>query len=698
MHGSATFLQDLAVIMITAGVVTVICHRLRQPVVLGYIIAGIIIGPYTPPFQMLHNEHRAVETLAELGIILLMFGLGLHFSLRKLASVGATAFIAATLEILVMVLIGYQLGRWFGWSTMDCIFLGAILSVSSTTIIVKALGDLKLMKEKFSELIFGILIVEDILAIAMIALLSGIGTTGSLAVGEVVTTLAKLTIFLAVVLVAGLLAVPPLLRYVARFKSNEMLLITTLGLCFGVSLAALRMEYSVALGAFLIGAIIAEAREAGKVDGLIESVRDMFSAIFFVSVGLMIDPWMMLEYWLPILVITVLVIVGKVIACGTGTFLAGHDLRTSLRVGMGVSQIGEFSFIIAQLGLTLKTASGDPITSTFLYPIAVAVSAITTLSTPYLILASDPLAALMTRRGPKALGGYLDAYSQWVARLGRAELTTRAQVRRLLWKWALQISLNVILLTGLFVAAVWFAGRAERWLPVAPRWTGGARGLMWLMALLVALPLLVASFRKVRAVSMVIAEMGVPRTMAREQTAAIRGIVANTILIAVCTSIVLWILLLSSTILPPLPVLVAFAVLIAIVTLAAWSRLVKVYARAQIAIRETLTTVHAADEPPLPLPPMLKDAVLETVTMPAGAVAAGKLIRELQLRTATGASIVGIEREGVAVINPGPDEELQVGDRVLMLGTAEQLASARDLLEATGGTGDASLPTSAALS
>ena len=186
--------------------------------------------------------------------------------------------------------------------------------------------------------------------------------------------------------------------------------------------------------------------------------------------------------------------------------------------------------------------------------------------------------------------------------------------------------------------------------------------------------------------------------MAREQTAAIRGIVANTILIAVCTSIVLWILLLSSTILPPLPVLVAFAVLIAIVTLAAWSRLVKVYARAQIAIRETLTTVHAADEPPLPLPPMLKDAVLETVTMPAGAVAAGKLIRELQLRTATGASIVGIEREGVAVINPGPDEELQVGDRVLMLGTAEQLASARDLLEATGGTGDASLPTSAALS
>lgn len=682
MHGSATFLQDLAVIMITAGVVTVIFHRLRQPVVLGYIIAGIIIGPYTPPFHMLHNEHRAVETLAELGIVLLMFGLGLHFSLRRLASVGATAFIAAMLEILVMVLIGYQIGRWFGWSTMDCIFLGAILSVSSTTIIVKALSDLRMVKERFAELIFGILIVEDILAIAMIALLSSIGKTGSLAVGEVVTTLAKLTVFLAVVLVAGLLAVPPLLRYVAKFRSNEMLLITTLGLCFGVSLAALKMEYSVALGAFLIGAIIAEAREAGKVDGLIESVRDMFSAIFFVSVGLMIDPRMMVEYWLPIAVITVAVIVGKVMACGTGTFLAGHDLRTSLRVGMGVSQIGEFSFIIAQLGLTLKTASGEPITSAFLYPIAVAVSAITTLSTPYLIQSSDPLAGTITRRGPRALGGYLDAYSQWVAGLGRGQRSSSAQIRRLLWKWAMQIALNVTLLTGLFVAAVWFAARAEQLLPVAPRWTGGARGLVWLGALLLALPLLVASFRKVRAASMVIAEMGVPRTAAREQTAAIRGIVSNTILIAVCTSIVLWVLLLSSAILPPLPVLIAFAVLIGIVTLAAWSRLVKVYARAQIAIRETLTTVHAADEAPPPLPPILKDAVLETVTVPAGAAAAGRLIRELQLRTETGASIVGIEREGVAVINPGPDEELLAGDRVLLLGTAEQLLAARRALEA----------------
>ena len=682
MHGSATFLQDLAVIMITAGVVTVIFHRLRQPVVLGYIIAGIILGPYTPPFQLIQNDHHAVETLAEIGIILLMFGLGLHFSLSKLASVGATAFIAAMLEILLMVLIGYEIGRVFGWSQMDSIFLGAILSVSSTTIIVKALGDLGRMKERFAELVFGILIVEDILAIAMIALLSGIGTTGSLAVGEVVTTLLKLTVFLAVVLVVGLLAVPPLLRYVAKFKSNEMLLITTLGLCFGVSLAALKMEYSVALGAFLIGAIIAEAREAGKIDGLSESVRDMFSAIFFVSVGLMIDPRVMVTYWLPILVITLAVIVGKVIACGTGTFLAGHDSRTSLRVGMGVSQIGEFSFIIAQLGLTLG------VTASHLYPIAVAVSAITTLSTPYLIQASDPLVGLVTRIGPKGLGGYLDTYSQWVAGLGTGPRSGRSQIRRLLWKWAMQIGLNVTLLTGLFIVAVWFARRAHQWLPDVPWYIGRTRGLVWLAALLLALPLLVASFRKVRAAAMVLAEMGVTSQATRDQTATIRALVTNTIVIAVCTAIVLWILLLSSTILPPWPVLVAFAVGAVILTLLAWNNLVRVYARAQIAIRDTLSTDWAHEQQPpaaaTPLPAMLKDALLETITVPSGSAGAGKLIRELALRTQTGASIVGIQRNGNAIINPGPDEELLVGDQVLLLGTEKQLGAAREALEGRG--------------
>ncbi|HTD88433.1 MAG TPA: cation:proton antiporter, partial [Candidatus Binatia bacterium] len=253
MH-TVEFLEDLAIVMIVAGLVTIVFHRFKQPVVLGYIIAGVIIGPHTPPFEFIHNRD-AINTLADLGVVLLMFSLGLEFSLRKLRQVGASAFIAAFLEILLMAWLGYEIGRAFGWSNMDSIFLGAILSISSTTIIVKALSELGKAREHFAQLMFGILIVEDILGIAMIALLSGVATTGALSIGEVGLTLGKLGIFLAMLLVVGLISVPRLIGYVAKFKSNEMLLITVLGLCFGVSLLAAKLEYSVALGAFVIGAI-----------------------------------------------------------------------------------------------------------------------------------------------------------------------------------------------------------------------------------------------------------------------------------------------------------------------------------------------------------------------------------------------------------------------------------------------------------
>jgi len=688
MHGDAiAFLQDLAIVMIVAAVVTVIFHRLRQPVVLGYILAGVIISRHTPPFQLITNENHSIETMAEIGIVFLMFSLGLHFSLRKLAAVGATAVIAATLEIVLMVLVGYEIGRMFNWPPMDCLFLGAILSISSTTIIVKALTDLGRVKERFAELIFGILIVEDILGIAMIALLSGIAMTRSLAIGSVVTTLLRLVIFLSVVLVVGLLIVPPLLRYVARFRSNEMLLIATLGLCFGVSLIAVKIGYSVALGAFLIGAIMAEAREAGRIETLIEPVRDMFSAVFFVAVGMMIDPQIMTRYWLPIAVITVAVVIGKVFACGIGTFLAGNDTRTSLRVGMGLSQIGEFSFIIAQLGLTLKDASGKSITGAYLYPIAVTVSAITTLLTPYLIQASDPLVNMLERRSRGGLISFLESYGQWLRGLNDGRRGDRT-VRKLLRKWAFQIALNIALVSGLFIGTAWLGRTAERHFRTAPQYVAGPRAIVWLTAMLIALPLLVATFRKVRAAAMVIAEASIPRSAGGGQTKVLRAVMANTILLAVSTGIVLWMLLLASPVLPPWRVLIILGVVILIVSVLSWNRLIRVYAQAQIALQETLTAEHAhhstatAPQAAEPLAPMLKDALLETIPLPPDSSAAGKLIRELQLRKLTGASIVGIERNGASVINPGPDDELLAGDRVLLLGTQPQLAAARTALAA----------------
>ncbi|MGH7178235.1 MAG: cation:proton antiporter [Tepidisphaeraceae bacterium] len=673
MH-SGVFLQDLAVVMIVAGLVTIVFHRLRQPVVLGYILAGLIIGPHTPPFPLIRDEH-SIETLAELGVILLMFSLGLHFSLRKLFAVGATAIIGASLEIVLMILIGYGIGRAFGWGNMNSLFLGAILSISSTTIIAKALEELGLTKQKFASLVFGILIVEDILAIALLALLSSLAVSGSLELGGVVVTLAKLGIFLTVLLVLGLLLVPPLLRQVARFRSDEMLLITALALCFGVSLLATAFGYSVALGAFLIGAVIAEARESGKIGVLVEPVRDMFSAIFFVAVGMLIDPRLLASYALPIAIITIAVVVGKVLTCSAGAFLAGNDERTSLRVGMSLAQIGEFSFIIAQLGLTRQ------VTGEFLYPVAVMVSAITTLLTPYLIRGSDPMLAWFDRTAPRGLLEYLHNYNRWFTT--QTERDSKGQVRRLLRKWALQLGLNLVLITGLFIVSAWLGPKADEKLPDLPHWIGGGKGLVWLVGALLALPVIIATVRKLRAVAAFVAELRAPRGASDERTAAIRAVVANTIHITGTTLLVLWILLLSSATIPPWRAMIVLGLIIATVAIAMWRSFIRLYAKAQLALTDTLSDKpEPVEERPALMPLILKNAVLETVVIPDNSPAAGKLIRELQLRTATGASVVGIERAGEQLVNPGPDEELQRGDRVLLLGTGAEIDAARRVITA----------------
>ncbi|MGI8435691.1 MAG: cation:proton antiporter [Chthoniobacterales bacterium] len=669
-----SFLHDLALVMLASGLVTILFHRLKQPVVLGYILAGVIIGPHTPWLPGIDNE-QTIHTLSQLGIIFLMFSLGLEFSLRKLKQVGATAFIAATFAILLMALAGYSLGQLFGWRTMDCVFLGAILSVSSTTIVLKALTELGLKKENFAELIFGILIVEDILAIVMIALLSGFATTGSFSPRDIGLTIAKLASFLGLLLVAGLIIVPRLLNYVARFKSNEMLLVSVLGLCFGVSLLAVRLEYSVALGAFLIGAIIAEARQIVRIETLLEPIRDMFSAVFFVSIGLLIDPTLLFEHAGAVLLISAVVIVGQVLSCSLGTFIAGHDRRVSLRVGMGLAQIGEFSFIIASLGLTLGVTSG------FLYPIAVAVSALTTLAAPYLIRNSDRVVGFFDRVAPRGLKNWLDLYTAWVAGLGQRGGGSFAM--SLVRKWAWQIALNLVLITGIFIAAASLRSQILIWWPKIPRGNDGVKAGLWLCAMLLSLPLLIAVFRKLRALAMLLSEMSVSRQAGGASTTALRSIIANTILAAGCLVLMLLVLLLSSTILPSWKLLVAQALIVTASAVLLQRSFTRLYSRAQFALRETLTQppVPRHEPPPRAMPSILRDASLRTCRLAEKSHATGKLIGELRLRTETGASIVGIQRDGTSIINPGPDEELRAGDEVLLLGSELHLTSARTLLE-----------------
>jgi monovalent cation:H+ antiporter-2, CPA2 family len=668
MH-SIVFLQDLAVVMIVAGLVTVLFHRLKQPVVLGYIIAGVIIGPHTPPFPLIHDE-QTINTLAELGVILLMFSLGLEFSLRKLSRVGVPALIAALLEIFLLFWVGYEIGRLFAWPLLDRLFLGAMLSMSSTTIIIKVLSELGKMKERFAELIFGILILEDILGIAMIALLSGIAMTGRLSAGDVGLTLGKLAVFLAVTLVAGLLVVPRLIGYVARFKSNEMLTVTVLGLCFGVSLLAAKLGYSVALGAFVIGAVIAEARELHRIEALLEPVRDMFSAIFFVAIGLLIHPKMLLAHWQPVLVISVAVIVGKVLTCSFGAFVGGNDTRTSLRVGMGLAQIGEFSFIIAALGLSLK------VTSDFLYPIAVAVSAITTLLTPYLIRSADGLVTWFDRVAPRHVVNTLVLYTNWVGRLGRRQ---SSQATRLIRKWSAQMALNVALITAVFIAAAFVGQHPPHWLRHASLDEEWLSAMLWLAAAILSLPMFIATVRKLQALGLLIAEIKVTVPLAGVRTAAIRNLVAQVIPIAGTVIQGLYVIILSSTLLPTVKVMLALLVLAALISWLLRRSFIRVYARAQAALQETFAHPPARrpDDTPATLPAILREADLATVGLTAQAFAAGKLIRELELRTRTGATIVGIERKGTNILNPSADEELQAGDQLLLLGHRQQLEAAR---------------------
>jgi CPA2 family monovalent cation:H+ antiporter-2 len=675
MHG-VTFIQDLAVVLLIAGAVTILFHRIKQPVVLGYLLAGLIIGPHSPPAILIQNE-QSIQTLAELGVVMLMFGLGLHFSLRQLLKVGTAALIAAVLEITLMIWIGYEIGRSFGWSPMDCVFLGALLSMSSTTIIVKALEELHLVREDFAKIAFGILIVEDILAIALIALLSGFaGASGGWAFGELALTLTNLCLFLIATLVTGLLVVPRLLTYVARLRSDEVLLVAVLGLCFGVSLLAVKAGYNIALGAFLIGAIMAEAKEAPHIRVLIEPVRNMFSAVFFVAIGMLFDPKLVIQYWLPIAVITAAVVVGKIVTCALGTFLAGTDLRTSVKVGSSMAQIGEFSFIIAQLGLTLQ------VTSDFLYPVAVSVSAITTLFTPYLIRSSDRLAAGVADHAPAPVRSAMNWYTRWAENLSAQDAPADTQqtpsIRRLIRKWLLQMAIDLALIMSGMVLAWHLAAKtvtAPAWLP---RWTGGVATAWWGAVMLLALPLMVHLWYKQRSLAMVLAELAVPQTgsLHAQRLRAVAGLAFQAIAIAV---IALFLAAISLTLLPPWRVLVPLLALLGLVLFLGWRRFVTFYYRAQVSVMDSFAE-KPADAQPAMTRALLEETVLIPFTLRTGLPSVGKTIRELGIRTQSGASVVAIERAGRRVVNPAPDERIQVDDTLILFGTEAQVRAARGQL------------------
>lgn len=386
--------KDLALILVVAGAVTLIFKRLKQPLVLGYIVAGFLVSPKMP-YLMSVVDHVDVDTWANIGVIFLLFSLGLDFSFKKILKMGAAPVIAACTIIFCMMMAGVTVGKLFDWSQMDCIFLGGMLAMSSTTIIYKAFDDMGLRQQRFAGLVMSVLILEDILAIVMMVMLSAIGQGNSPDGEQMLQSVLSIGFFLVLWFVVGIFLIPWLLRRSRRLMNEETLLIVALGLCFLMAVISTKVGFSSAFGAFVMGSILAETVEADKIIRLVEPVKNLFGAIFFVSVGMLVDPQILIDYAWPIVALVLTILAGQALFGSFGYLLSGQPLKTAMRCGFSMAQIGEFAFIIASLGLSLGVISD------FLYPVVVAVSVITTFLTPYMIRFAVPCYNIMERRLPK---------------------------------------------------------------------------------------------------------------------------------------------------------------------------------------------------------------------------------------------------------------------------------------------------------
>ena len=403
MHIPA-LISDLAVMLMTAGIITILFKKIKQPLVLGYILAGFLISAYFPFFPTVVDT-ESITTWSEIGIIFLMFHLGLEFNLHKLARVGSTAIVTAIVEVVGILALGFAAGRLLGFGIMDSIFLGGMLSMSSTTIIIKAFDELKLKGEKFTELVFGTLVIEDMAGIFMMVILSTISVSRSVSGGEVAASLSLMILYLVVWLILGIFFLPTFFNRTIKLMNDEMLLIVSLGICFAMVILANALGFSSALGAFLAGSLMAGTVHVERIEHLTKGVKDLFGAVFFLSVGMMVNPGALVQYALPILVITVVTIVGKLIFSSLGMILSGQTLDNALRCGFSLAQIGEFAFIIASLGTSLG------VTGEYLYPIVVSVSVITTFSTPFCIKSAPFFIEMIEKRLPEKVVAKLNKYT-----------------------------------------------------------------------------------------------------------------------------------------------------------------------------------------------------------------------------------------------------------------------------------------------
>jgi len=669
-------IKDLALVLGVAAVTTVVFQKLRQPVVLGYLLAGLIVGPHVP--IPLVADKGVVHALSELGVILLMFSLGLEFRLRKLFAVGPAVALVVLVEVSFVMWLGFVAGRLLGWPATSSLFVGAVVAISSTTIIAKAF-DGGAVEPRLRELVFGVLVFEDLIAILLLTALTAVSSGHQLSTGVLAMTVGKLAAFLMGTLVVGMLLVPRTVRMIVRLGRPETIVIGSVGLCFVIALLARAFGYPVALGAFLAGALVAESGEERRITPLVAPVRDIFGAVFFVAVGMSIDPALVVGNAGSVVTLTLVVILGKVVGVALGAFLGGHGARRAVQAGMSLAQIGEFSFILAALA---PSDDGKP-----LYPIAVAVSAITTMATPWMIRASSRVASVVDDALPRPLQTFASLYGSWVERLrdGRTQRTMGGMLRRLLGFLLLDAALLAAAVVGASVALEPAAEQLEQRLDLGE---GTARALVVAGSAALATPFFIGLVQLARRLGRFIAAAALPAAGGGPDLA---NAPRRALVVAVELGCVVMVgAPLVAVTQPFLPSFYGFAVLLALLAGLAFSLWrsasnleghvragahMIVEALATQARRNTgVHSLEAVDKllPGLgtPLPLMLED----------DSPAVGKTLAELDLRGITGATVLAITRGEQGLVVPSADERMRAGDILALAGSHEAIRAATALL------------------
>ncbi len=472
-----SLISDLALILILGAAVTVLFKWLKQPVVLGYIVAGFLASPHFEYIPSVTTEQN-IEFWAQIGIVVLLFSLGLEFSFKKLLNVGGSAVVTALIIVIGMMAAGFAIGHLLGFSNINCLFLGGMLSMSSTTIIIKAFTDMNLRQKKFASMVFAVLIVEDLFAVLMMVILSSIAINNSVEGGEMLYSVGKLVFFLVMWFLVGVFVLPTLLNASRRFLNSETLLVVSMGLCLGMAVFSVYCGFSLALGAFVMGSILAGTSMAERIEKVVNPVKDLFGAVFFISVGMMVDPSIIVEYISPILILSAVVVVGMIFFGTFGMLVTGQSLRVAMESGFSLTQIGEFAFIIASLGMSLGVLEPN------IYPIVVAVSVLTTFTTPYFIKLSNPACNFVERHLPRRLHFLIDRYTENAASESETGKLWVSLFQRYLWRVMLySIILISILLVSTKVFLPWLAGIMPEWYKLA----GSAVTLILMAPFLLAL-------------------------------------------------------------------------------------------------------------------------------------------------------------------------------------------------------------------